>query len=269
MNPTTTIAIRAARKAGSLVMRYYHRIDTLHIRQKTVYDYVSEVDHLAEQSIINTLRQAYPSHAILAEESGSQGQDSYEWIIDPLDGTNNYLHGLPHFAISIALRHQGKLQLGVIYDPLHNDLFVSNRGSGALLNDRRLRMTHTQRLAGALIGSAIGRRSAEANNLEQTLQTGLMNQGVSLRRSGSSVLDLAYVAAGYLDGTWQQGLQTWDMAAGILMVQEAGGMVTDFSGRGRALETGNVVAGNRLIHMAILKHLKPAKKSQPLHLNRR
>ena len=269
MNPTTNIAIRAARQAGRLVMRHFQRIDTLNVRHKQLNEYVSDADIAAERAIIDTLRQAYPSHAILAEESGSQGKDDYEWIIDPLDGTNNYLHGLPHFAISIALRHRGELQTGVIYDPLHNDMFIGNRGGGALLNDRRLRINHVQRLPGALIGSAIGTHSVEQQATYAELQTSMTAAGVGLRRSGSSALDLAYVAAGYLDGTWQQGIQAWDMAAGILMVREAGGTVTGLRGGDDFFETGNVLAGNRKVHAGMLQQLNPAyAESQRLRLKR-
>ena len=265
MNPTTTIAIRAARQAGRIVMRHFQRIDTLNVRKKQLHDYVSDADLLAERAIIDILRQAYPSHAILAEESGSQGQDDYEWIIDPLDGTNNYLHGLPHFAISIALRHRGELQTGVIYDPLHNDMFIGNRGGGALLNDRRLRISHTQDLPGALVGSAIGTRSTEQLTKYAALQKALMAAGVGLRNSGSSALDLAFVAAGYLNGTWQQGIQAWDMAAGMLMVREAGGIVTELHGGNDPMKSGNVLAGSRKIHSAMLQQLNPP----PTHTGQR
>ena len=273
MNPTTNIAIRAARQAGRLVMRHFQRIDTLNIRKKQLNEYVSDADVMAERAIIETLRQAYPSHAILAEESGSQGQDEYEWIIDPLDGTHNYLHSLPHFAISIALRHRGELQTGVIYDPLHNDMFVGTRGGGALLNDRRLRINHAQALPGALVGSALGNCSTEQRAIYSGLHNAMMQAGVSLRQSGSSALDLAFVAAGYLDGTWQQGIRAWGMAAGILMIREAGGIVTELDGGDNPLNAGNVLAGNRKVHTAMLQHLNPTTipttTDQRLHLKRK
>ena len=271
MNPTTNIAIRAARQAGRLVMRHFQRIDTLNVRQKQLNEYVSDADLMSEQAIVDVLRQAYPSHAILAEESGSQGHDEYEWVIDPLDGTHNYLHGLPHFSISIALRHRGELQTGVIYDPLHNDMFVGNRGGGALLNDRRLRIHHTQALPGALVGAALGDRSTEQRDIFANLQSAMLSAGASMRQSGSSALDLAFVAAGYFDGTWQQGIQAWDMAAGVLLIREAGGIVTDLHGGDDPFKSGGLLAGNRKVHAAMshcLNPTNPANNTERLQLKR-
>ncbi|MEL6710368.1 MAG: inositol monophosphatase family protein [Pseudomonadota bacterium] len=255
MNPTTQIAIRAARKAGSLVMRYFQRADTLRIQRKSEHELVSTVDQQAEQAIIQVIHDAYPHHAILAEESGVQGQADYEWIIDPLDGTHNYLHGLPNFAVSIALRHRGLIQTGVIYEPVRNDLYVAHRGGGALLNDRRLRIRQQMVAGNVLVSSSIGACDADQQAVYFSLQRALIETGVGLRQSGSSALDLAYVAAGYLDGTWQQAIQPWDIAAGMLLVREAGGIVTSLQGGDDPLASGNLLAGHRKIHASMLKHV--------------
>ena len=256
MNPATQIAIRAARKAGSLAMRYFHRVDTLRIQPKSAgHEQTSTVDQQAEQVIIQTIQDAYPQHAILAEESGAQGQSDYEWIVDPLDGTRNYLRGLPHFAVSIALRHRGLIQVGVIYEPVHNNLYVAERGSGARLNDRRLRIRQQTVLHNALVGSGIGPCDANQQAINFNLQQALTEAGASLRRSGSSALDLACVAAGCLDATWQQGIRPWDIAAGVLLVREAGGIVTSLQGGDDPLSSGDLLAGHRKIHAAVLKYV--------------
>ncbi len=251
MNPATQIAIRAARKAGNLVMRYVHRVDTLQIQRKAGNELVSMVDQQAEQVIIRTIQDAYPAHAILAEESGALGRGDHEWIIDPLDGTHNYLHGLPHFAVSIALRYRGLIQVGVIYEPVRNHLYVAERGGGALLNDRRLRIRQQPGLRGTLVGCSSGMSDPAQQALYADLQQALAAAGMGLRRSGSSALDLAFVAAGYLDGTWQQRIKPWDIAAGMLLVREAGGIVTTLQGTDDPLDSGDILAGSRRIHAAI------------------
>lgn len=255
MNPTTNIAVRAARKAGSVLMRYYNRIDTLTISEKQTNDYVSEVDHAAEAAIIEVIHRAYPNHAILAEESGEHAGNDYQWLIDPLDGTTNYLHGFPQFSVSIALRYRGDLISAAVYDPLRDEMFTASRGQGAQLNDRRLRVSDRRSLKGALIGTGIPFRDQRylANYL--AMLGAMVKDTAGIRRPGSAALDFAYVAAGRLDGFWELGLSVWDFAAGVLLVHEAGGVVTDIRGRDRHLENGNVIAGNPKVHQTMVKRL--------------
>jgi len=257
MNPTTNIAVRAARKAGSILMRYYNRIDTLTISEKQANDYVSEVDRAAEAAIIEVIRRAYPNHAILAEESGEHAGNDYQWIIDPLDGTTNYLHGFPQFSISIALQHRGEPISAAVYDPLRDEMFTASRGQGAQLNDRRLRVSDQRSLKGALIGTGIPFRDQRYLADYLAMLGAMVQDTAGIRRPGSAALDFAYVAAGRLDGFWELGLSVWDFAAGVLLVREAGGAVSDIRGGNRHLESGNVIAGNLKVHQAMVKRLAP------------
>jgi myo-inositol-1(or 4)-monophosphatase len=256
-HPMLNRAVRAARSAGDIILRYVDRADTVAVAEKQRHDFVSEVDRLAEQAIISVLRRAYPGHAILAEESGSQEGDEHQWIIDPLDGTTNFLHGFPQFAVAIAVRHRGQLQHAVVYDPLRNELFTASRGSGATLNERRMRVSKVKHLDGALLGTGFPFRRQEQLDDYLCIFRALFPQTSGIRRAGSAALDLAYVAAGRLDGFWELGLSPWDMAAGALLVQEAGGLVSDFGGGTDFLSTGNVVAGTPAIAQAMLKALDP------------
>jgi myo-inositol-1(or 4)-monophosphatase len=264
MHPMLNIAVRAARSAGNIIARAADRVDSYTITLKAQNDFVSEVDHQAEQEIIKVIRKAYPHHGILAEESGTHNGDDYLWVIDPLDGTTNFLHGFPQFSVSIALKHKGQLEQAVVYDPLHQELFTATRGAGAQLNDRRLRVTKIKGLEGALLGTGFPFKQQEY--LETYLNTfrSLFPMTSGIRRAGSAALDLAYVAAGRLDGFWEIGLSEWDMAAGALLVQEAGGIVGDFSGGDEFLKTGNLVTGNPRVFKAMLEtiapHLTPALK---------
>jgi myo-inositol-1(or 4)-monophosphatase len=257
MNPVTNIAVRAARQAGSLLLRYHNRLDELTVSQKSDRDYVTEADRAAEDAIIATIRKAYPDHGFLAEESGAHGKGDHLWIIDPLDGTTNFLRGLPQFAISIALRHRGQLVTGVVYDPLREELFTAEKGGGAFLNDRRMRVSSRKGLEGALIGTGIPFRDQRFVDQYLGMLKALLRDTSGIRRPGSAALDFAYVAAGRLDGFWELGLSTWDFAAGALLVREAGGVVTDLSGGERYLDTGNVVAGGIKVHAEMLKRIKP------------
>lgn len=257
MNPTTTIAVRAARQAGSIIMRSFGRLDTLTVAEKQANDYVSEVDRNAEAAIIDVIRKAYPSHAILAEESGAQGKDEYQWVIDPLDGTTNYLHGFPQFAVSIALTHRGRLENAVVYDPVRDEMYTAVRGSGALLNDRRLRVSEIKGLKGALIGTGIPFRDQRFIDPYLGMLKALTRETAGIRRPGSAALDFAYVAAGRIDGFWELGLSQWDFAAGALLVQEAGGVVSDIGGGSRHLETGNVIAAGVRLHREMVKTITP------------
>lgn len=246
-------AVKAARRAGAIINRGSLDLDRLTVQAKRENDFVSEVDQMAEQAIIQTLRETYPKHAILAEESGASGgnesESEYQWIIDPLDGTTNYLHGIPQYAISIALEHQGRLEQAVVYDPVKDELFTASRGGGAFLNSRRIRVTGLKGLEGALLGTGIPFRDDQP--IEPFIATlrGMLGPIAGIRRAGSAALDLAYVAAGRLDGYWEFALKPWDMAAGLLLVREAGGMITDFAGGDNSMKSGNVIAANpRLLH---------------------
>ncbi len=257
MNPTTNIAVRAARQAGNLLLRYHSRLEQLTVTEKSDNDFVSEADRAAEDAIIATIRKAYPDHGVLAEESGSHGGGEYQWVVDPLDGTTNFLHGLPQFAISIALRHRDQLVCAVVYDPLREELFTAERGNGAYLNDRRMRVSSRRTLDGALIGTGIPFRDHRFVDQYLAMLKGLMRDTAGIRRPGSAALDFAYVAAGRLDGFWELGLSAWDFAAGALLVREAGGVVSDLAGGDRHFDTGNVVAGGIKVHAEILKRIKP------------
>ncbi len=257
MNPTTNIAVRAARQAGSIVMRSFNRIDTLTIAEKKANDFVSEVDRASEQAIIETIRRSYPHHAILAEESGVHEGNEYQWIIDPLDGTTNYLHRFPQFSISIALQHRGQLVSAVVYDPTRDEMFTASRGNGALLNDRRLRVTEQKSLHGALIGTGIPYSDQQYMDAYLAMMKDIAVDTAGIRRPGSAALDFAYVAAGRIDGFWELGLNAWDFAAGALLVREAGGMVSDIRGGDRHMESGNVVAGGIRVHRELVKIIRP------------
>jgi len=254
MHPMLTTAVRAARTAGTVISRASVRLDSLNIETKQRNDYVTEVDRQAEAAIIDILSKAYPQHAFLGEESGLSGQEDseYLWIIDPLDGTTNFLHGLPHYAVSIGLEFQGRMEHGVIYDTFKDELFTASRGSGAFLNNQRLRVTGLKTLDGALLGTGIPFRDDQP--LEEFMATlrGMLGPIAGIRRAGSAALDLAYVAAGRLDGFWEFGLKPWDMAAGVLLVREAGGMVVDFDGSDRYMHNGNLVAANPRVMHAML-----------------
>ncbi|MBV5307919.1 inositol monophosphatase family protein [Chromatium okenii] len=258
MHPSLNIAIRAARSAGKLLMRYSDRLEQIQVESKSRNDFVSEMDRAAEATIIQELRNRFPDHAILAEESGEQGGNSdYQWIIDPLDGTTNYLHGFPQFSISIALKHKGQLECGVVYDPSREELFTAARGQGAQLNDRKLRVATRPSLEGALIGTGFPFRDQRHIDAYLGMFKAMTLATAGIRRPGSAALDLAYVAAGRTDGFWELGLSAWDCAAGALLILEAGGTITDFAGSNRFLETGNMVAGNIRIHRAMLELITP------------
>lgn len=257
MHPFVNIAIRAVRSAGRIILRNYARIDVLRIEEKSRNDFVSEVDRQAEQAIIHEIHSKYPNHGILAEESGIHKGDEFQWIIDPLDGTTNYLHGIPQFAISIGLTHKGRLEHGVIYDPLREELFTASRGDGAQMNNRRLRVSQRPGLDGALLGTGFPFREQRFVKAYLGMFESLLKDTSGIRRPGSAALDLAYVAAGRTDGFWELGLYPWDFAAGALLIREAGGMVTDLAGGEMFFTTGNLVAGGFKVHAAILDTIQP------------
>ena len=259
MDAMLNIAVRAARAAGDIIVRAMDRVDLLNITVKSRNDFVSDVDRQAEYEIINILQKAYPSHGILGEEHGEQGpaDSEYTWIIDPLDGTTNYLHGFPFFAVSIGQLYRGKLERGVIYDPIKQELFTAQRGAGATLNNRRLRVTKQKGMQGALLATGIPFKDQSCIDAYLGMLKDLLKDAAGIRRAGSAALDLAYVAAGRFDGFWEIGLQPWDVAAGILLVQEAGGIVTDFEGGDKYLETGNIVCANPKLHAPMLELIQP------------
>ena len=251
------IATRAARSAGRILMRYLERTDRIAVTSKSRNDFVSEVDRGAEQAIIQELRSRYPDHAILAEESGEHRGNEFQWVIDPLDGTTNYLHGFPQFSVSIALKYRNRLEQAVVYDPLREEMFTASRGQGAQLNDRRLRVAGRTSLEGALIGTGFPFRDHRHLDAYLSMFKAMIQDTAGIRRPGSAALDFAYVAAGRLDGFWELGLAQWDFAAGALLVSEAGGKVTDLAGGDRYLNTGNLIAGNLKVHQAMLTKIRP------------
>lgn len=250
-------AVRAARSAGELILRSADKVEYLQISQKGKNDYASEVDRAAEREIINIIKTAYPDHAILAEESGAHSGNDFIWIIDPLDGTTNFLHGFPQYAVSIALQYKGKLEIGVIYDPLRDELFTAKRGGGAMLNNRRIRVTQQNSLKGALLGTGFPFKTAEHLDAYTNMFKALTTECAGIRRAGAAALDLAYIAAGRLDGFWEIGVMPWDIAAGILLIKEAGGVVTDFSFNDKYLESGNIITGSPKMHQLMYSLIEP------------
>lgn len=274
MDPMLNTAIKAAHAAGDIIARSADRIEQLQVENKNKHDFVTEIDRSAEQEIIGILRKAYPDHSFLGEESGEHKPNDaalekakklnpnteavkYEWIIDPLDGTTNFLSGIPHYAVSIALKKDGKLDQAVIYDPMKDDLFHATRGGGAFLNNRRIRVTKRLSLEDAVVATGIPFRSNQNEIMEEYQNTlkviALGTAGI--RRFGSASLDLAYVAAGRYDGYWEYSLEQWDIAAGALIVQEAGGIVGDLKGGTSHLQTGDIVAANPKVFKEMIKRL--------------
>ena len=252
MHPTLNIAVKAARRAASVINRASTQLDLLTVQTKSPNDFVTEVDRAAEAAIIEVLRDAYPEHAILAEESGRSGDSEYCWIIDPLDGTTNFIHGFPQYAISIALARNDVLEQAVIFDPVRNELFAASKGGGAFLNDRRIRVSRRIKLMDSLIGTGFPFR--QNDNIEAYIGAfrELSQKTAGIRRPGAAALDLAYVACGRLDGFWEAGLSSWDMAAGALLIMEAGGLVSDFGGDSAYLDTGRLVAGTPKVFAQLL-----------------
>lgn len=255
MHPLVNIAVRAARAAGKIIAHSFERVEDIEVQVKSRNNFVTEVDKLAEEEIIRTIRQTYPEHAILGEESGHLAgtDDEITWIIDPLDGTTNFIHGYPQFAVSIGILQRGRIDHGIIYDPIRDELFTASRGRGAQMNSRRLRVSKQVSLEGALVSFAV---SASRHDLVSAFIKSLSTQESSIsgvRYSGSAVLDLAYVASGRLDGCWQVNLQPWDLAAGSIIITEAGGLISDFTGGNDILEKCEIVAGNPKLFKSLLQ----------------
>ncbi|HVV97335.1 MAG TPA: inositol monophosphatase family protein [Rhodanobacteraceae bacterium] len=257
--PAVNVAVRAARAAGQIILRHMNRLEGLAVVEKQQLDFASEVDRLAEAEIIRELKRAYPAHAILAEESGAAGKSKSKstWVIDPLDGTHNYLRGFPHFSVSIALLEHGDPIVGVVLDPLRSELFTASKGDGAFLNDRRMRVGKREGLAGALLATGFPFRQRAHLDAQIGMTRALLAEAEDIRRTGSAALDIAYVAAGRIDGFYEIGLKPWDMAAGVLLVREAGGRYCDFAGREGIPSSGNLLAGNIKVVDAMVKAIAP------------
>ena len=260
LHPMLNIAVKAARSAGSVINRAALDLESVRVAQKQVNDFVSEVDHAAEKTVIETLLEAYPHHGILAEESGNSmgnpGSD-FVWIIDPLDGTSNFLHGFPMYCVSIALRVGGKLEQAVIYDPTRNDLYTATKGRGAYLNDRRLRVGKRTQMKDCLVTTGLALRPGDDLKEHLAIYGLAMQQTAGVRRTGSAAMDLAHVAAGFTDGYFEKGLAAWDLAAGTLLVQEAGGLVGNFTGEAGAdfLDQRDCMAANPRIYAQLVQTL--------------
>jgi myo-inositol-1(or 4)-monophosphatase len=256
MHPMLNIAVRAARKAGSIINRAA-LAGGLNVRSKRAKDYVTQVDQAAEEAIIDVVRKAYPEHGFLAEESGASAADAeYVWIIDPIDGTTNFIHGFPQYCTSIGIRHRGALAHAVVYDPVANELFTASKGRGAFLNDRRIRVTPLTKLGEALVGTGFPFKELDRLDLYMRQLHKMMQTCSGVRRAGAAALDLAYVACGRLDAFWELGLAPWDMAAGALLIQEAGGLVGDLKGDQTYMESGDIVAATPKVFPTLLEALR-------------
>lgn len=258
MHPMLTNAVKAARQAGDIINFASRDLGKLTIQNKSFNDFVSEVDQAAEKSIIDTLKEAYPDHGFLGEESGDSNKDADNiWIIDPLDGTTNFLHSFPQYCVSIALQEKGVLTQAVIFDPVRNDLFTATKGRGAFLNEKRIRVASRPKLQQALIATGFPFREFSYLDSYMDMLKDMIKNTTGIRRPGSAALDLAYVAAGFSDGFFELNLSAWDIAAGGLLVQEAGGIVGDFEGNESWLQTGNIVAANPKVFAQMLQVLEP------------
>ena len=257
MHPALNIMVKAARRASQIINRASQDIEHLKITTKQQNDFVTEVDKAAEAAIIEVLREAYPDYGILAEESGLTGGEGagndYQWIIDPLDGTTNFIHGFPQYAVSIALAYKGQINQAVIYDTLRNEMFTASKGGGAFLNERRIRVTKCVKLEDALLGTGFPFRIFDHVDAYLGIFKEFTQRSSGIRRTGSAALDLAYVACGRLDGFWEFGIMPWDMAAGCLLISEAGGLVGDLSGGENYLKTGNIIAGTPKVFSQVLQ----------------
>src|SRR5216684_1276184 len=257
MHPLLNIAVRAARRAGSIINRAALDGSALKVRSKRPNDFVTQIDSAAEDAIIDIVRKAYPGHGFLCEESGATpGDAEYVWIIDPLDGTTNFIHGFPQYCVSIAVQHRGGIAHAVVYDPVKNELFTASKGRGAFLNDRRIRVSKCTRLKESLVGTGFPFKELSRLDLYTGQLRNLIQGSAGVRRAGAAALDLAYVACGRLDAFWEMGLSPWDMAAGALLIQEAGGLVGDFSGEARYLQSGDMSAATPKVFPQLLEALR-------------
>jgi myo-inositol-1(or 4)-monophosphatase len=265
MHPTLNIAIKAARRAAQIINRASLDVDKLTVGIKQQSDYVTEVDRAAEEAIIEVLREAYPSYGILAEESGLSepaAESEFQWIIDPLDGTTNFIHGVPQYAISIGLAQKGVMTQAVVFDPNRNELFTASKGGGAFLNEKRMRVTKRTRLDEALIATGFPYRVFDHIDAYLAIFKEVAQKSAGMRRPGAASLDLAWVACGRMDGFWELGLSPWDVAAGSLLITEAGGLVSDLAGENDYMRTGNVVAGNPKVFAQLLQVIAPHRSAR-------
>lgn len=256
MHPLVNTAINAVREAGKTITQSFDHLEGITVSEKQANDFVSNVDNVVEQQIIELIRKRHPDHAIMGEESGEHAGNDHCWIIDPLDGTANFIHGVPHFAVSIAVKQGNKVIAGVIYDPIRQELFTAARGTGTRFNDSRVRISKQDKLEGSLIGTGFPFKRHDLFEDYQRQFANVFLKAADVRRAGSASLDLAYTASGRLDGFWEAFLEPWDMAAGLLMVREAGGMITDMSGGEKYFEQKNIVAGNAKMIKALLEQLR-------------
>ncbi|ANU82823.1 inositol monophosphatase [Aggregatibacter actinomycetemcomitans] len=259
MNPMLNIAIRAARKAGNIIAKNYERRDDIETMEKSKNDYVTNVDKASEAAIIEVIKKSYPEHTIITEESGAlEGSDNdVQWVIDPLDGTTNFVKGLPYFAVSIAIRVKGRTEVGVVYDPILNELFTAVRGEGAKLNELRLRVENKRDLNGAILATGFPFKQTKYMPMQFNMMQSLIADVADFRRAGSAALDLCYVAAGRVDGYFEYGIKAWDVAAGDLIVREAGGIVTDYNAGHAYLKCGHIVAAAPRVLKEILGKIQP------------
>ncbi|MDE1460517.1 inositol monophosphatase family protein [Spartinivicinus poritis] len=263
MQPMLNIALRAARNASDVIERAVEQLDVLTVNKKGDRDFVTEVDQAAEKVILRTLKKAYPNHGFYGEETGhhpghGEGQD-YLWIIDPLDGTTNFIHGIPHFAVSIACQYKGRIEHAIVLDPIRKEEFAASRGRGAQLNGKRIRVSKSKPLNESLLATGFPFRPDQMDKIDDYLGIfkSLVEQTAGIRRAGSAALDLAYIAAGRYDAYWEFGLNQWDIAAGVLLIQEAGGLVSDFKGGHEFMDNGQVVAGNPKCFKSVLQQVQP------------
>ena len=259
MNPMLNIAIRAARKAGNVIAKNYERRDDIQTSKKGINDYVTSVDKAAEAEIIEIIQKSYPDHTIISEELGAlEGKDSdIQWVIDPLDGTTNFVKGLPHFSVSIAIRVKNRTEVGVVYDPIRNELFTAVRGEGAKLNEVRLRVDSQNELNGAILATGFPFKQPNLMPTQFAIMNNLIDEAADFRRTGSAALDLCYVASGRVDGYFEMGLKPWDCAAGDLIVREAGGLVCDFDAGNGYLRSGNIIAAPSRVIKDMLNKIRP------------
>lgn len=254
MHALLNVAIMAARRGGDTLLRNLNRLEKIQVEQKGRNDFVSEADRAAERAVLSAIEKHYPEHAVLAEESGQRGESDYVWVIDPLDGTTNYLHGFPVFCVSIAVLHKGEPEHAVVYDPLRQELFTASKGQGAQLDGRRIRVSKTRSLERSLLGTGFPYRDS---NLDFDAYLAMFKKALQstagVRRPGSAALDLAYVAAGRIDGFWETGLKCWDIAAGALLIREAGGIITGLDGSAGYLESGHVLAASPKVYGALAR----------------
>ncbi len=254
MHALQNVAVMAARRGGAVLLRHLPKLEAIKVEKKGHNDFVSEADRAAERAVIEVIQKHYPDHAILAEESGKQGESDHVWIIDPLDGTTNFLHGFPVFCVSIGVQVNGRIEHAAVYDPMRQELFTASRGAGALLDDRRIRVSGRKEIDHALIGTGFPFRQADSEMGPYLEMLGkVVRNTAGVRRPGAAALDLCYVAAGRLDGFWETGLQPWDLAAGSLIIREAGGIISGLDGSENFMESGHVLAGTPKIYAGLAK----------------